>query len=58
MAGFEPWLPCIRVEPSVQLEYRNPVLLREQYKNVEECEKRVSNVGPAAENDGNEGDSV
>jgi hypothetical protein len=47
--NFEPWLPCIRVEPSVQLEYRNPVLRREQYSDAEKCENPVSNQGPAAE---------
>ena len=59
MATFEPWLPCVRVEPRVQLEYRNPVLLRDQYTTqAEECEKPISNTGPAVENDGNAGDSV
>ena len=58
MATFEPWQPCVRVEPRVQLEYRNPVLKSEHYSDVEICEKDISNIGPAAENDGNAGATV
>lgn len=46
MAMFEQWRPTIRIEPCVQLEYRNPLLKRTEYR---ECENPVSNQGPAAE---------
>ena len=50
MQKFEPWQPCQRIEPTVQLELRNPVLKRDCYKDVEKCDTPVSNQGPAAEN--------
>ena len=38
---FQLWRPCVRIEPEVQLEYRNPVLRRDQYRDC------VDAVGPA-----------
>ena len=40
---FEPWQPRIRIEPRVQLEYRNPLLLRDEYEDAD------TSTGPAQE---------
>jgi len=50
MQKFEQWQPTRRIEPTVQLESRRPLLRREDYRDVEKCDTPVSNQGPAAEN--------
>lgn len=57
VSKFKPLEITERVEPTKQLEYRYPVLHRDQY-TVAKCEKHHSNQGPAAENAEKAGESV